>query len=178
MLNGPRQTWYYKQDVWTDFKKVYHTHKLVPSTKHFSAITNNNYGTAIFLSLIPTALAITAGILFTVFLGWLVGLVFFLASPAPLGAVAVRYINAYPHKGNDESRTNIDEAEKAFAKMHPDKQREYTKYLEAVYAETVDGKEVVQLFKSCADKTGIQRQLKDELQVQRDLHKLLGESNA
>lgn len=178
MLNGKRNSWYYTQSLYTDWNKKYSTHRVVPSTRHFSAITNNNFGTASALALIPTILCITIGVMLTVFVTWLAGLAFFIIAPMPLAAVLVRYFSGYPHKGSAPTRQDIDTAEDAFNKMPLDKQKEYAKYLEAVYAETVDAKQVVQLFNTCIDKDSIQKQLKDELQVQNDLRKLLGDSHA
>src|SRR5690348_3357236 len=124
MLNGKRERWYYKQYVYPDFAQRYLTHKVVPCTWHCSSVTSSDSATASAIALIPTVILVVTGVLFTVFVSWLIGLIFFLTAPVPLVLVAIRYINAYPHKGNSEERKEIDATEDAFAKMHPNKQKE------------------------------------------------------
>lgn len=175
MLNGKRHLWTTKIERWTDKRVGLLYHRVCPSYKHFSAITNNGFVGISWFMTIPTALLVTSGILLTVFITWILGLVFFLAAPAPWLWVIKRYLDSTPCRWEEGNKIAV--AENAYLMMPKAKQKEYRPFIDAVFRGNLPPNDAKKLFEMCSSVDSIRDKLRAEFEQQKQLQAIMEEIN-
>jgi hypothetical protein len=175
MFNGRRILWD-ASIVYKNGKESYKGrkyHRVCPSYKHFSAITNNGFVGIAWVLLIPTVTLVVIGILSIVYLTWVLGIICFLLSLFPEGWLIKRYYDSTPYKW--ETSSELFDIERAFHAMPMNKQHEYRHFLDKSFKGTVARKEVLNLFKQYSELDAIDKALKDEIAKKRELDNIMAE---
>jgi hypothetical protein len=124
---------------------------------------------------IPVASLITLGVLACVYLTWMLGVIFLVASPVPWLWLIKRYYDSTPWKY--EMGNKIVQAEHAYLLMPKEKQKEYRDLIDAVYRGSLSANEAKSLFEQYSQVNSIRDRLKAELEQRREQQKILEELN-
>jgi hypothetical protein len=173
MLNGQRMTWSTSTSFGSGGYKTYgkHYHRICPSYKPLSAITNNGFVGISWALLLPAALLITAGVFLTLYVTWLAGVLFFICAATPHLWLIKRYFDSTPFKW--EKGSKICAAEDAFLLMPESKQREYKYFLDATFKGNLNAEEARKLFQQFSQVTSIKQKLDEEIKRQNELREIM-----
>jgi len=177
MLNGRRHLWDTKE-IYSAGKttKVGSTwHKVCPSYKHLSAVTNNGFRGISWFMLVPTLLLIGVGVASVLFVTWILALPFFIAAFVPYIWLINRYFTSTAWKW--EKGSEIGRAESAYNLMPVAKQKEYRHFIDYVFKGSLDATQAKKLFDSFSEVTSIQAKLDQELKLQKEKQKIIDELN-
>lgn len=175
MLNGRRQLWDTKADLVSGGRVGTTWHKICPSYKHLSAITNNGFTGIAWVLLVPTLFLLGLTVASGLFVTWILALPFFVASFIPYGWLINRYFTSTAWKW--ERGSEIGRAENAYLLMPLEKQKEYRHFIDSVFKGVLDADKAMKLFSSFSEVTNIQAKLNQELQMQKEKQKIIDELN-
>jgi hypothetical protein len=169
MLNGQRKMWYFNEVLAPNG----HWHWVVPSTRHFSAWSNNMTRTGfVFMGLLGTALLSVPAILVTVLWTWIAGVVLFALATLPTVGAIKRVTESVAFRIS--TAKELRAAENLFSELSPGRQKEYAEFLGLAYKSSSDIDKVVELFKLIGKDDPLKAKLDMELVVHKEMRQIDG----
>lgn len=173
MLNGQRQMWDAKT-VYSGGKKEYvgtKYHRVCPSYKPLSSITNNGFVGISWFFLAITGGLVTAGVFATMYIGWPLGVLLFIVALLPHAWLINRYFDSTPYKWENSGK--LHDAENAFYLMSPARQKEYRSLLDKTFKGHLKFDKAKQLFEQFSELLTIQADLDAEVKRQKELRDIM-----